>query len=97
MAVVFGARRVVLVGYDMTLEHGVHWHGRHGVWIDSRGRTQRPNNPSLSSVKRWRAAIDSEAIRLEQAGIEVINASPISALTAFPVMTLPVALKHFGI
>lgn len=71
LAVQFGASRIILVGYDMCLDHGVHWHGRHGGGL---------NNPTNLNVARWRRCIDGAAGFLEKIGVEVLNASPISAL-----------------
>ncbi len=70
----FGVTRVILVGYDMNLDHGIHWHGRHPGLL---------NNPRIGSVAKWRAQLDAQAGLLESMGIEVLNASPISSLTAF--------------
>lgn len=75
LAAQFGANRIVLVGYDMTTRHGAHWHGRH------------PNgmaNPSEPNIARWRRALDGAAQSLVDAGVEVLNASPISMLTGYP-------------
>lgn len=71
LAVQFGAKRVVLVGYDMHLEAGIHWHGKHGG---------RLSNPTKGNARSWRARLDAVAETLARAGVEVLNASPISAL-----------------
>jgi hypothetical protein len=71
LAVQFGARRIVLVGFDMRLDQGIHWHGAH---------PQGLNNPQSAYVDRWRRVIDEAAPVLNALGIEVLNASPISAL-----------------
>jgi len=83
LAVQFGAKRIVLVGYDMRLDGGIHWHGRHGNGL---------HNPSNSNVARWRRVIDEAAPLLTRLGVEVVNTSPVSALTAYPKMTLEAAL-----
>lgn len=44
LAVLLGAERVILLGYDM---HGGHWHGRHGGGL---------NNPEPGNFARWIAA-----------------------------------------
>jgi hypothetical protein len=75
LAAQLGATRILLVGYDMTLERGVHWHGAHG------GGSQ---NPTKGSIARWREALDGAAPGFAAAGIEVLNCSPVSALTAYP-------------
>lgn len=83
LAIQFGAGRAILVGFDMTLEHGIHWHGRHQAGL---------NNPRQASVDRWRAELDAQAPLFDKMGIEVLNASPISRLTAFRRVTLQEAL-----
>lgn len=82
LAVQFGARRIVLVGYDMQVEAGLHWHGAH----------EGMNNPSEQSTARWRRIIDAAAPDLALLGVEVINASAASALTAYPKTPLMEAL-----
>jgi hypothetical protein len=84
LAVQFGAREIVLVGFDMHVGAGVHWHGRHGPGL---------NNPDAHNTARWRATLDAQAGRLADLGIRVINASPNSALTAFPKTPLEDALR----
>ncbi len=69
-----GARRIGLVGFDMTLALGVHWHGPHGRGL---------NNPDADLVERWRATLDAQAEPLGEIGATVLNLSPASALTAF--------------
>lgn len=71
LAVQFGARRVVLVGYDMHLDAGVHWHGRHGGKL---------SNPTSANARSWRKRLDDVAGTLAGIGVEVLNASKISAL-----------------
>src|SRR3546814_4935399 len=41
-------------------------------------------NPNAGNVARWRKALDGAAPTLAALGIEVLNASPISALEAYP-------------
>lgn len=83
LAVQFGASRIVLVGYDMRVDRGLHWHGKHGDGL---------NNPSEETTRKWRRMIDGQAPILAALGVKVINASPVSALTAFPKMDLREAL-----
>lgn len=79
LAVQFGASRIVLVGYDMRLDRGLHWHGPHPKGM---------NNPSEAHLPRWRRALNGAAQDLLDMGVEVLNASPASTLTAFPKVTL---------
>lgn len=83
LAVQFGCHKIILVGYDMTTRHGLHWHGPHPTGM---------NNPTEINVQRWRRAIDAAADDLEPLGIEVINTSEISALTRYSKMSLREAL-----
>ena len=83
LAVQFGCRRILLVGFDMQVAGGMHWHGAH-----PRGM----NNPSEESTARWRKALDDAAPDLVQRGVEVINTSAVSALTAFPKIGLMEAM-----
>jgi len=74
LAVQFGCKRIVLVGFDMTLSHGTHWHGPH------RGRL---NDPRAQQVEAWRQVLEDSADRLASLGIEVLNASLNSSLTKY--------------
>jgi len=84
LAIQFGASRIVLVGFDASLQHGVHWHGRHPSPLV---------NPGQAAVDRWRLLLDQQAPLLDRLGIEVVNASRHSALAAYPRMDLLEALK----
>lgn len=70
LAVQFGAKAIVLVGFDMRVDHGVHWHGRH----------EQMNNPTEDSVSRWARILDGVAGQLQKLGVSVVNASAVSAL-----------------
>jgi hypothetical protein len=78
LAINWGAKRILLVGFDMSLAHGEHWHGRHGRGL---------NNPRDATVRKWLAA-DWTA----PAGIAVVNCSPESALAAYPKMSFEEAI-----
>lgn len=84
LAVQCGATKLILVGFDMRLDLGVHWHGKHGRGL---------NNPTVKNLARWRGIIDGCAARLAELGVIVINASAVSALEAFPKMSLTEALQ----
>ncbi len=79
IAVQFGAAKIALVGFDMRLDLGDHWHGRHPKGM---------NNPSTAIIAKWRKTLNENAPLLAQLGIDVVNCSEISALTAFPKMTM---------
>lgn len=84
LAVQFGATKIVLVGFDYRIDLGIHWHGRYPPGL---------NNPNQTSVARWRERLDSQAKRLADLGVTVLNASEDSALSAFPKVPLMEALK----
>lgn len=75
LAVLLGAARILLLGYDMkTGPNGEkHWHPDHA------GR-----NPGESQFSGWRAAFPTMLPDLARAGVAVINCTPGSALTCFP-------------
>lgn len=83
LALQFGARRILLVGFDMRIDQGHHWHGLHPSGL---------NNPTKPTVERWRKALDAQAGKLRELGAEVINCSEASALTAYRKMGLNEAL-----
>jgi len=74
LAVRFGAREIVLVGYDMQLTYGMkHWHGDHPA----------PLSQDVP-VEHWRRCFDSLAADLVVANIRVTNCTGESALECFP-------------
>lgn len=75
LAVKFKAKRIVLVGFDLRIDKGNHWHGSHPPHM---------HNPHNGNVYRWRRAIDAAAKVMEQQGIEVLNCSPVSKLENYP-------------
>lgn len=84
LALQFGASRVILVGFDLSLAGGLHWHGRHAA---------RLNNPTAVNLARWAERLDRQAAAIAELGVEVLNASPTSALTAFAKVPLKDALS----
>lgn len=65
--------KIIMVGIDASIARGVHFHGLHDGL----------KNPSAIDVGVWRAHIDAAAPVLAGLGIEVVNASPGSSLTAY--------------
>lgn len=82
LAAQFGARRIVLVGFDFG---GPHWHGDHAAPL---------RNPRQSTLAEWRQTMDAAAPVYAEWGVEVLNVSPISALTAYPVVSMVDALSE---
>lgn len=85
LAIQFGARRILLVGFDMTDQGGLHWYGRNN-W-------PMANNPARDSFERWISAFNAAVPTLREIGVEVFNASAYSALTCFPKVTVADFLK----
>jgi hypothetical protein len=83
LAVHFGAKRVVLLGYDMAAktEGKSHWFGNHPKGL-------RGNSP----YPLFRAMIGTMVLPLAHAGVQVINASRETALDCFPRLPLTEAL-----
>lgn len=81
LAAHFGAKRIVLCGFDMHAKRGEHWHRDHHF---------RPNNrsPYELFINGFRAI----AGHYRRAGVDVINCTPGSALDCFPFMDLEGAL-----
>jgi len=88
IALQLGADRIILVGFDMNDSAPVHWYGRN--------RWPLANNPNAQNFRRWRDAFGVAATQLQALGVRVVNASPKTALTCFPVMTLDEALKDLA-
>lgn len=77
----FGARQIVLLGYDMrVVGHRMHWH----------------NLPSNIQHEEFQRILQQEMLPnfatlkapLEQAGVQVLNATPDSALRVWPYVSL---------
>lgn len=79
LAYQFGARRVILLGYD---QQGEHWHEDHPEPI------RKPANFPMWAERFGELARDCEAV-----GVEVINASRETSLTCFRRATLEDALQ----
>jgi hypothetical protein len=86
LALQFGVLGVMLIGVDCSLDHGMHWHGRHQMPL---------SNPMEINVKRWRLAFDGAAARVKALGVDVVNCSTISKLTQYPKMTIAEALERW--
>jgi hypothetical protein len=83
LAVKLGAKRIVLLGYDMRVEPGgrSHWHDepRASDFADVAARSMLPHFATLVEP-------------LAKLGVEVVNATPGSALECWPKMSLEDAL-----
>ena len=83
LAVHFNPAKIILVGFDMTLDHGCHWHGRHAHGL---------SNPKPPYVNRWRRVTDNAYFAIQREGIAGFNTSMKSKLVAWPKMSLEDAL-----
>jgi hypothetical protein len=81
LARLFGARRILLLGYDMQRTGGrSHWFGDH------------PKPLTNGDPAYWRAHFDTVAPLLAAEGTEVVNCSAATALACFPRLPLAEAL-----
>lgn len=80
-------RRIILVGFDMTVKHGVHWHGPH----------EGLGNPVEFQVERWIRAVDGAAKPIRRMGVEVVNSSSISRLENYRKMAFLEAIESSGL
>ena len=89
LAVHLGAKRIVLLGYDMkTGPNGEgHWFGEH---VDETGQ-ERKTTPA--TIQRWAAHFETLVEPLAARGIEVLNATPGSAIACFPRTSLADCLE----
>lgn len=88
LAVHFGAKRIILVGFDMKLDKNAvsHWHGAH---YEKTGGKQ-PKQPPFSRHLQGFPQIKKDATEV---GVEIFNLSPDSAIKNFPKISLEEALK----
>lgn len=84
LALHFKPAKIILVGYDMTLKNGAHWHGQHGNGL---------HNPKDHHVVRWRGCVDRAYATLQREKVAGFNASMRSALNSWPKLSLPEALE----
>lgn len=88
LAVQFGTRRIILVGFDMTDRPGAHWYGRN-LWAGA-------NNPTEDNFRRWRAAFAAAEPVFKDIGCDVVNVSPFSELKCFRRSTIESALLEWN-
>jgi len=76
LAVQLVPSKVLLVGFDMRLDAGIHWHGLHPP--------ETMKNPTENLVGKWRKAMDNAAAPIAATGIRVFNCSETSNLKRYP-------------
>lgn len=74
LAIQSGASKVLVLGVDMTLKHGVHWHGPHKNGL---------SNPSERFFQRCLPMFSALRKAADEREIDVVNCSPLSAVDAF--------------
>jgi hypothetical protein len=84
----FGAKRIILLGYDMHVTGGrSHWHvGHPGQGVQRTAELLADMLPQFATLKE----------PLEAAGVEVINATPESALLVWPYRPLADLVGHLA-
>lgn len=85
LAVQFGVKHILLIGFDMHDRSGAHWYGRN-YWPQG-------NNPTEDNFRRWRRAFEIAAPQLRDRGIQVFNASNNSSLKCFEQRSIEDALR----
>lgn len=85
LLVQFGVTKIAMLGVDYT---GERWHGAH----PSGRKQQLPG-----TFERWRAILDAQAAALQALGVDVVNLSKASTLTAYPKMTFDEALDRWHV
>lgn len=83
LAVQFVSRRHLWIGFEF---RGEHWHGKHEGNL---------RNPSEHTMKDWAETLDRQREVLDGLGVQVINCSLDSALTAYRKLPLEDALDEF--
>jgi hypothetical protein len=82
MALQFGAAKVLMLGFDASIEDGLHFHGAHPGM----------GNPNKAGVQRWLGYFEALAKDYNN----IINCSRKTAITCFPRQSLEEALCEHG-
>jgi len=92
LAVHLGAKRIILVGFDMKVEDNMkHWHDLYKVGPVN---TERRRMKTMSTFDRHLSFFPSIAADAKRLGITIINANPDSAISCFPKMTVKEILNQ---
>jgi hypothetical protein len=89
IVVQFGVAAILAIGFDMHGRSGAHWYGRNN-WDGG-------NNPSEQNYRRWIRAFNGIAPDLSARRIDMVNASPDSALVCFERKSIEQALRAWGL
>ena len=87
-----GAKRIFLLGFDMTLDetNSQHWHSLYRGYFEEHNLKPRQRK---TPFHRHLIGFKTIAVDAKQRGIQIINVCPTSAITEFPKVTLEEALK----
>lgn len=89
LAIQFGAKNIILIGFDLHDRGGAHWYGRNTAW--------GMNNPMRVNFDRWRNGFDAVKRRIKELDVDVVNVSPDSDLHAFRKQPLDEVLREWGL
>lgn len=78
LAMEFGARRIILLGYDCSIKKGIHWHGKH----------TKTRNPDTLRCIKWKTQFQQVANEAQQKQVEIINCSRYTEIPFFPRQSL---------
>ena len=84
-AVVHGADRVLMLGFDCSVKNGIHHHGRHA----------RSKNPNPAKCEIWKAHF--RRLRDTYPAANIVNCSHYTELDIFPLVPLDDALCGLGL
>ena len=82
-----GSQAVILLGFDMNVNLGGHWHKDHPEPL---------TNPNQRFVNHWKRAFRRDLPIINSFGARIINASLNTRLDIFPMMSIGKALSQFG-
>lgn len=75
LATQWGARDIALVGFDMSVSGGKHWHGAHPAGL---------TNPTAPAVLRWAEDLAAAAPGLAVRGVRIVDCAVDGALRCWP-------------
>lgn len=89
VAILYGCRRIILLGYDMRAkEVPITEPGKSGVRMSNHWFGEHPWPSDPGSYRFFREEFARMAVTAKMAGLEILNATPGSALESFPMVTL---------
>jgi hypothetical protein len=86
LAIEFGAKTILLLGFDATVKDGIHWHGEH----------KETRNPDANRCRVWKNQFRNAEVAGAFHSVEIINCSRVSELENFKKMDLGEALESFS-